>query len=154
MPGSSAPEPPRLHLVDLTPADAEAITGFLAPRLRAQMDEHRFGTPPYRTAFALDAIVHRAGHGARRHAQDLAADSFYDRHERLRCLHALQDAWNLLWQAAFPWREEDGYDRDRWVCVEYIDAEHAARGEAMKAEIDAELRAERSAAARAEGGSR
>lgn len=140
--------------MDLTAADAEAVFDFLAPRLRAQMDEHRYGTPPYKTASALDAIVRRADHAARRHSQNLAADSFYDSRERLRCLHALQDAWNLLWQAASPWREEKGYDTARWVYVEYIDAEDAARGEALKAEVDEELRAEREAAGQAEGSGR
>ena len=134
--------------MDLTAADGEAVFAFLVPRLRAQMDEH-YGTPTYKMGFALDAIIRSAEHTVRQQSQALAADSFFDGRERLRCLHALQDAWNTLWRAVFPWREEKGYDHARWVYVEYHDAEDAARYDAMKAEVDAELRAEEAAAAQA-----
>ncbi|MBD0844244.1 hypothetical protein [Streptomyces sp. TRM68416] len=142
---SSAPEPPRLHVVDLTAADGEAVLAFLAPRLRAQMDAH-YGTETHKTASALDALLRSAEHTVRHQSQALAADSFHDGRARLRCLHALQDAWNTLWRAVFPWRDEEGYDHARWVHVEYHDAEDAARYDAMKAEVAAELDAEAAAA--------
>ncbi|MEU6965122.1 hypothetical protein [Streptomyces chrestomyceticus] len=141
---SSAPERPRLHVVDLTAADGAAVFGFLVPRLHAQMDG-QYGTPAYRTAAALDAIVRRAEFAVRHHADNLAADSFYDRGERLRCLHSLQDAWNTLMDAVFAWREEQGYDTARWVHIDYLDALDAARGEALEAQVQAEIDAQRPA---------
>ncbi|MCX4411595.1 hypothetical protein OG840_61635 [Streptomyces sp. NBC_01764] len=144
----STVEPPRRYVVDLTAADGEAVFAFLVPRLRAEMDE-RYGTPTYKMGFALDAIVRSAEHTVRSQSEALAANSFFDGRERLRCLHSLQDAWNTLWRAVFPWREEEGYDHARWVYVEYHDAEDAARYDAMKAEVDAELEAEAAAAGRA-----
>ncbi|MFD9721100.1 hypothetical protein [Streptomyces sp. NPDC059076] len=128
---------PRLHAEDLTAADAESVLAFLTPRLHAQMVEHH-GAPGYRTAFAVDAIARGAASTVRYQHQRLSEDDFYDSRDKGRCLTDLKDAWNVLWQAAFPWREEEGYDTARWRHVEYTTAQQAERGEAMKAESAAE----------------
>ncbi|MDP9954165.1 MULTISPECIES: hypothetical protein [Streptomyces] len=132
---------PRLHVIDLTAADGAAVREFLEPRLREQMDS-QYGTPAYKTPFALDDIVRSAASRMEYHCQALAEDNFLNGRERLNSLHAVQDAWRTLWQAVFPWREEDGYDTTRWVHVEYTDPEAAERGEEMKAQVAAEIEAE------------
>ncbi|MGW6651226.1 hypothetical protein AMK23_34415 [Streptomyces sp. CB02130] len=135
------PQQARLHVVDLTAADATGVSEFLEPRLREQMDS-QYGTPAFKTAFALDGIVRSAASRMEYHCKALAEDSFFNSRERLNSLHAVQDAWNTLWQAVFPWREEDGYDTARWVHVEYIDPAAAEQGEEMKARVAAEIEAE------------
>ncbi|MGW6588451.1 hypothetical protein [Streptomyces globisporus] len=145
----NSPRHPRLHVVDLTAADGTAVKDFLEPRLREQM-ESQYGTPAFKTAFALDGMVRGAASRMEYHCKALAEDNFFNGRERLNSLHAVQDAWNTLWQAVFPWREEDGYDTTRWMHVEYIDPAAAEQGEEMKARVQAEVEAE----LQAKGGSR
>ncbi|MFI8178001.1 hypothetical protein ACIF6H_32430 [Streptomyces microflavus] len=135
------PQQARLHVVDLAAADGTAVIEFLEPRLREQM-EGQYGTPAFKTAFALDGIVRSAANRMEYHCEELAEDDFRDSLDRLDSLHAVQDAWNMLWRAVFPWREEDGYDTARWVHVEYVDPAAAERGEEMKARVRAEVEAE------------
>ncbi|MFJ6889875.1 hypothetical protein ACIQRC_34215 [Streptomyces californicus] len=145
----NSPQHPRLHVVDLTAADGAAVIEFLEPRLREQMDS-TYGTPAFKTAFALDGIVRSAASRMEYHCEALAEDDFRDSLDRLDSLHAVQDAWNMLWRAVFPWREEDGYDATRWVHVEYVEPAAAERGEELKAQVRAGIEAE----LQAEGGSR
>ncbi|WP_327332959.1 hypothetical protein [Streptomyces anulatus] len=144
-----SPQRSRLHVLDLTAADGTAVREFLEPRLREQMDQ-QYGTPAFKTAFALDGIVRSVASRMEYHCEALAEDDFRDSLDRLDSLHAVQDAWNMLWRAVSPWREEDGYDTTRWVHVEYTDPAAAERGEAMKAQVRAEIEAELQAG----GGSR
>ncbi|MFZ3476034.1 hypothetical protein ACODT4_44390 [Streptomyces sp. 2.9] len=138
---SSTPEPIRRHADDLTAADADAVLAFLEPRLLAQREGRRV-TPAHRMATALDRIARHAAYDVDYHSRKLAKDDFRSSTDRLESLFALCDAWNLLWEAVSPWQEEAGYDRARWVHIEYTSAAVAEEAEARKAQIDAELQAE------------
>lgn len=141
------PSPRTLHYADdVTAADVEAIEAFLAPRLAEQRDGH-YGTASYKMAVALDNLVRDAAHSARWQLQRLAKDDFRDSMDRLICRHDLQQAWNRLWQAVFPWETEQGYDIARWNHLGYLDPRDRAQQEEMTAQVEAELEAEDAARA-------
>ncbi|MFC6365111.1 hypothetical protein [Nonomuraea thailandensis] len=115
------------YAVDITPDDVEALTGWLVDRLihRPSVD---VDTEEYRTNAALRYLVPAfAGTLSHCFGDEVVERAQTDPEARLRRIQQIQKTWNLLAQAAYPWRDSDGFDTERWHTVRFYDAEDEER---------------------------
>ncbi|MFC9295772.1 hypothetical protein ACFTWH_10820 [Streptomyces sp. NPDC057011] len=118
------------YVADIVDVDIDAIEAFLTTRTAEQLVAHHPDTTEHKMACAVEWMLQSAAFDARYALEKLAAPE--EQYRALELRRDLKNGWNLLVNAATPWRQTPGHDADRWRRVTHTSEEGQGRPEGGK----------------------
>ncbi|MFD4764280.1 hypothetical protein ACFWOJ_37330 [Streptomyces sp. NPDC058439] len=123
-----------VHTKDLTPEDVDGLAAFVEERLSAYQNREmpRLETDEGKILYGLRRAVEQTVISLNvnfRQFERLVTED--DRRGLIRYWYDVRDEWNRLVSMTYAWREEPGYNTDRWLHTPYLDADDQQRNQEL-----------------------